>query len=240
MADNINMNIDEVDSGINDSDDEYEIPPDNDMCDMLDEVNLNTELPIITDRYFIPYYKIDVQKKYDDICIRIHSNRICMLSLAPSHALLQNKYEIEKLSFKVTEKLDRTANKISRKGKRGAQPMQANSNICIITCTNGEVWPIKCCIFGKLIEVNESLVENPQLLKKPPHKGGYIAIILPNIKIADSMKNMLLTEDDYKAAIDKRENIFEEVNNFQNGDTSKRARDNECPSSDKPEKMQKI
>ncbi|XP_015118807.1 protein Abitram [Diachasma alloeum] len=185
-------------------DDSFEFPEDNDISDMLDQVPLNVQLASVTERYFTPYYKVDVQKCLDDICIRIHSNRICMLTLAPSHPVLQKDRKIESISFKVTDKLDRAANKVSGKGKHGAQPLQESSNICIISCDNGEKWNIKCCIMGKLIEVNETLVENPQLIKQPPHKGGYLAIVLPNIKIYEEMKKSLLSEEDYQKFIIQR------------------------------------
>jgi len=72
------------------SDDEsFTFPPDEDISDMLDEVQYSGYFPTVTDRYFIPYYKMGVQSLGDDMCIWIHSNRICMLSLAPSHVILQ-------------------------------------------------------------------------------------------------------------------------------------------------------
>lgn len=189
------------------SDDEsFTFPPDDDISDMLDEVQYNDHLPTVTDRYFTPYYKINVQSPRDDICIRIHSNRICMLSLAPSHVILTSNKEIKKVDFKISDKLDRSLNKVSGKGKHGAQPLQTNSNICTISCTDGQVYVIKCCMIGKLIEVNEMLLENPQLLRQPPHKGGYLAIILPNIKLLESLKQSLLTEEQYVELIKERKN----------------------------------
>lgn len=175
----------------------FPFPPDSDVTDMLEGVKYHGLLPTITDRYFTAYYKLDVQSYADDICILMHSNRICMLTLAPSHAILQDDKHITKVDFKVSNKLDRVQNKVSGKSKHGAQPLQTNSNICKITCSNEKPYIIKCCIIGKLVEVNESLIQNPKLLLEPPHKGGYLAIILPNIKLLDKMKESLLTEEQY-------------------------------------------
>ncbi|XP_011312369.1 protein Simiate [Fopius arisanus] len=185
-------------------DDSFEFPEDEGITDMLDQISLKTQFSSVTDRYFTPYYKLNIQQPLDDICIRIHSNRICMLTLAPSHPLLRNGVKIERISFKVTEKLDRAANKVSGKGKHGAQPLQESSNICIIYCDSGEKWSIKCCMMGKLIEVNETLVKDPQSIKEPPHKGGYLAIILPNIKIYEEMKKNLLSEQEYQQVVLER------------------------------------
>ena len=175
----------------------FPFPPDDDITDMLQGVKYDGSFPTITDRYFTPYYKLNVQCLGDDICILMHSNRICMLTLAPSHVVFQSDTQITKIDFKVSDKLDRVLNKVSGKSKHGAQPLQTNSNICIITCSNGQTYKIKCCIIGKLVEVNEALLNNPKLLLEPPHKGGYLAIVLPNIKLLDKMKESLLTQEQY-------------------------------------------
>jgi len=189
-----------------DSDEElFTFPPDMDISDMLDEVQYSGHFSTVTNRYFTPYYKMDVQSPGDNMCIWIHSNRICMLALAPSHVILQDNKDIKKLDFRVSDKLDRSLNKVSGKGKHGAQPLQTNSNICTISCLDGQTYVIKCCMIGKLVEVNEILLENPQLLKEPLHKGGYLAIILPNIKLLESLKKSLLTHDQYTELIKEKE-----------------------------------
>ncbi|XP_012530322.1 protein Abitram isoform X2 [Monomorium pharaonis] len=190
-----------------DSDDEsFTFPLDQNISNMLDEVEYNGYFPTVTDRYFTPYYKVNVQSQTgNDMCIWIHSNRICMLSLAPSHIILQANKSINKVDFKISDKLDRSLNKVSGKGKHGAQPLQTNSNICTISCTDGQAYVIKCCMIGKLVEVNEALLEDPQLLKELPHKGGYLAIILPNIKLLESLKQSLLTYDQYIELVKKKE-----------------------------------
>lgn len=191
---------------ITDNDDEtFMFPPDKDISDMLDEVQYNGHFPTVTERYFTAYYKINVQSPGDDICIRIHSNRICMFSLAPSHVILQGDKDITKVDFKVSDKLDRALNKVSGKSKHGAQPLQVNSNICTVLCSDGQRYLIKCCMIGKLIEINEILSEKPQLLRELPHKGGYLAIILPNIKHLENLKQSLLTHEQYIKLVEERE-----------------------------------
>ncbi|XP_051168928.1 protein Abitram [Leptopilina boulardi] len=188
-------------------DDESKFPfPDNcETFGMLPGVDLSTKWQSVTDRYFTAFYKIDVTKPGDDICIRVHSNRICMISLAPSHQIFHTPSSmIVNVNFRVSEKLDRTKNQVSGKGKRGAQPLQENSNICSITCDNGETHVIKCCMTGKLVEVNESLAKDPSLLHEPPHKGGYLAIVLPNIRLIEDLKKKLLNQENYNAALEER------------------------------------
>ncbi|XP_076627259.1 protein Abitram [Colletes latitarsis] len=209
----VTSNEDEGMSLTNNEDDHlFPFPPDSDITDMLEGVKYDGLFPTITDRYFTAYYKLDVQSTTDDICILMHSNRICMLTLAPSHAALQSNVQITKVDFKVSEKLDRVLNKVSGKSKHGAQPLQANSNICIITCSNGKTYTIKCCIIGKLVEVNEALLQNPKLLLEPPHKGGYLAIVLPNIKHLDKMKESLLTQKQYEFKMLERGSSVNQLN----------------------------
>ncbi|XP_076227754.1 protein Abitram [Nomia melanderi] len=194
-----------------DDDHLFSFPPNDNVADMLDEVHYSGLFPTITERYFTAYYKLNVQSPNDDICILMHSNRICMLTLAPSHTVLQGNKEITKVNFKVSEKLDRVLNKVSGKSKHGAQPLQANSNICIISSSNGKTYTIKCCIIGKLVEVNETLLQNPKLLLEPPHKGGYLAIILPNINLLDKMKKSLLTQEQYDLEMLERKNTISQL-----------------------------
>lgn len=201
-------NEDEESTLLNDDEDDtlFPFPPDNHITDMLDGVKYHGIFPTITKRYFTAYYKINVQCPDDDVCILMHSNRICMLTLAPSHVVFRDNTVITKVDFKVSEKLDRLQNKVSGKSKHGAQPLQTNSNICIITCSNGKMYTIKCCIIGKLVEANEALLQNPKLLLEPPHKGGYLAIVLPNIKLLDKIKESLLTQEQYNLKILERQN----------------------------------
>lgn len=177
-----------------------------DSSDMLDEIDLPEDgsWPTPTERYFTPYYQIDVQSPGDDLCILIHSNRICMITLAPSHIIFQENKSIKKVDFKVSEKLDRRQNKVSGKSKHGAQPLQTNSNLCCISCSDGTTYVIKCCMIGKLVEINDGLVDFPDMLKLEPHFGGYIAIVLPNLKHLDKLKEKLLNQEQYNEAIKKR------------------------------------
>ncbi|XP_014224731.1 FAM206 family protein CG9288 [Trichogramma pretiosum] len=198
---------DEINDGLDDEiEPGFSYPLEMDSSDMLEEFNIlyPGPYPSLTDRYFKRYYQIDVQRPYDDMCVMIHSNRICMISLAPSHFLLQGEENVETLSYKVTEKCDRTVNKTSGKAKHGAQPMQANSNLCRITTNKGTNFTIKCCMIGKLMEVNQKLIKDPTLLKEEPHDGGYIAIVLPNLKHHEKMKETLMNQEQYEEAIKKR------------------------------------
>lgn len=199
----------------------FTYPLEHDASDMLDECYgiVDGRYPTVTERYFTPYYQLDIPKPGDDICLLVHSNRICMFTLAPSHTIYQENKKIVKCDYQVSEKLNRLKNKVSGKAKHGAQSLQNNSNICRLECEDGSVHIVKCCIIGKLVEVNERLVEEPELLKKLPHQGGYIAIALPNLKHLDRIKSSLLDQASYEQALQKRKEKLKEETSEKSSDT---------------------
>uniref|UniRef100_A0A8C8C0X9 Protein Simiate n=1 Tax=Oncorhynchus tshawytscha TaxID=74940 RepID=A0A8C8C0X9_ONCTS len=73
----------------------------------------------------------------EDQCILQHSNRICVITLAETHPILQNGRTI----------------KMSEKSKRWRA-----------TCTGGEEHTTYSCIRSRLLEVNEVILERPKLL----------------------------------------------------------------------------
>ncbi|XP_052095140.1 protein Abitram-like isoform X2 [Mytilus californianus] len=137
----------------------------------------------VVERYYKPKYILDCQANEDeDLCILTHSNRICIITLAPSHPVVRDKKTIKQISFKVGG-VDRLNNKVSGKGKRGAQELNAGSPICKIACVDGEEFTVYSGIKGQLIE---------------PLTEGYIAIVLPKLKDHEQVLKKLKTEEEYK------------------------------------------
>ncbi|XP_015522571.1 protein Abitram [Neodiprion lecontei] len=155
--------------------------------------------PNVTERYLTPYYYVNEESPGDDTCIWVHSNRICLISLAPSHDIIKMQKNIKCINFKITEKLDRASNKVSGKSKHGAQPLQPSSTICSIECEHGGNYSVKCNMTGKLMEINDALLKKPELLFEPPHRGGYLAIALPNINRFEILTTELLSQERYNA-----------------------------------------
>ena len=75
--------------------------------------------------------------------------------------------------FQVSEKLDRSDNKVSGKRKRGGQWVDETSILCKITCHDDDTtYSIHCGVRGTLVEMNENLITNPELmtsLTQPEH-----------------------------------------------------------------------
>lgn len=117
-----------------------------------------------------------------DQCIMFHSNRICIITLAPSHPVIALDKEITLVEhqFDGGKSVDRLASKPEGKSKKGCQKLQKNHPLCAITCSDGTKYVVTACITSKLIEVNETVITRPELIKLRPLSSGFIAIVQPN------------------------------------------------------------
>lgn len=165
---------------------------------IIETVEISKHIPpSVTERYYESRYAVNVNDKpYQDYSVLIHSNNLCILSLAPTHPVMGKT--IEKIDFQVSGNTHRLSNNMSGKGKRGAQIVQAGSTLCKVTCTDGEEYKILSAVPGKLIEMNSKLAETPNIMLNKPDDLGFIAIILPQKQRFDQIKDELLTKQQYK------------------------------------------
>ncbi|XP_053615769.1 protein Abitram [Plodia interpunctella] len=163
---------------------------------ILDSIPDLTNFKTFTDRYFSKRYILNVDGvENNDIMLMFHSNRITLLSLAPSHFFFKKDMEY-KINFSIGN-VDRLNNTVKGKSKKGGQILTPNSVICKVEYSDGSAFDIPCGLKGTLMEVNEQLVEHPELLKKMPDADGYIAIILSSIANSEAAKSELLSHEDY-------------------------------------------
>lgn len=165
---------------------------------ILDSIPDLSVIKTFTDRYFTKRYILnfgDIEN--NDIMLMFHSNRIMLVSLAPSHFFFK-KNEKYKVNFSIG-KVDRLSNSVKGKGKKGGQLLIPTSAVCEIVFEDGTSFHVPSGVKGTLIEVNENLVEHPELLKQMPDSDGFIAIILSSIANSEATKSELLTHEDYIA-----------------------------------------
>lgn len=148
--------------------------------------------PSIVDRFFTRYYKIFTDTPGEDHTVLIHTNRICLITLAPSHIAF--KKGIKSITYNIGN-VDRSQFKVSGKGKKGGMILQPNSKIAVITCHDESEYKISSCIYGNLIETNERIVADPELIQQ--EGDGFIAIVLPKIEQMAKIKDSLLTQTQY-------------------------------------------
>ncbi|XP_052501083.1 protein Abitram [Budorcas taxicolor] len=162
-------------------------------------------VPSLVDRYFTRWYKADVKgKPCEDHCILQHSNRICVITLAGSHPVLQSGKTIKSISYQISTNCSRLQNKVSGKFKRGAQFLTELAPLCKIYCSDGEEYTISSCVRGRLMEVNENILHKPSILQEKPSTEGYIAVVLPKFEESKSITEGLLTQKEYEEVVVKR------------------------------------
>ncbi|KAI6075376.1 Protein Simiate [Aix galericulata] len=132
--------------------------------------------------------------------------RICVITLAEAHPLLQNGKMIKSINYQISPNCSRLQNKVSGKSKRGAQFLTELAPLCRISSTDGEEYTIYSCIRGRLIEVNENILSNPAILQEKPSTEGYIAVVLPKFEESKSITQGLLTQEEYEEVLLKRHN----------------------------------
>ncbi|RNC53057.1 hypothetical protein TcCL_ESM09652 [Trypanosoma cruzi] len=71
------------------------------------------------------------------------------------------------------------------KRKKNATKCQEDTNICVITMTDGTLYKIPACVAGFVLELNPAVQERPELLVTAPHVEGFIAVISPNYNKLD-------------------------------------------------------
>jgi len=170
--------------------------------DIVDSISTEDVYKSVTDRYFSRRYCIDVKGTIgNDHLLLFHSNKICVITLGPSHPIF--KKDGFSVNFQVGN-TDRTKNAVKGKGKKGGQILDYNSTLCKIKCSDGDEFAVSSCIKGKLIEVNDALISNPNLLKTNPDSCGYIAVVLTLISTNARIQGELLDSEAYQTIVASR------------------------------------
>lgn len=131
-----------------------------------------------------------------DTCIRVHTNKLCLVFLSPKHSLVVGNQQIKKINFQVSKKVNRYNNAIKGKGKKGAQFLQPESLLCFVETVDGDSYPVKAGVHGKLLEINANIPQNYNLIKDDLNEG-FIAVILPDKNRFDQDMSKLINKDDY-------------------------------------------
>lgn len=155
--------------------------------------------PSIVDRYYTRFYYIKPGAREEPYLVLFHSNRICLICVAPEHPVL--KSGIKDISFDIGN-MDRSQNQVSGKGKKGGMALQQDSTLAILTGKDDQTYKVPSCVKGKLIEVNSRIIKNPNLMAEIG--DGYLAIVLPKPENCDEIRASLLTEEKYREFLEKK------------------------------------
>jgi len=161
----------------------------------------------VTQRYYTPLYKLDTDRsRREDILVLLHSNKICLITLAPSHPVIANKLVINKVNLEVSNKVDRKNNKTSGKSKKGGQLLEPTSILAKLE-TDNHTYKVEAVVPGKLICMNKAVIEQPDRLVTHSDSEGHLAIVLPIRGLFDQVKEGLLNQQQYEARIKAEEGM---------------------------------
>lgn len=152
------------------------------------------DYPSTVDRFFTRYYCVQSGKENEPHQVLFHSNRICLIGLAPEHVAFQKG--IKAITFEVG-KIDRSQNQVSGKKKSGGMILQMDSTLALITCEDGSVYKVRGCVQGKLVEVNQRVVKDIDLLQQ--EGDGYVAVVMPKPEQCETIKKKLISQEEYEA-----------------------------------------
>ncbi|PON93945.1 Glycine cleavage system H-protein [Trema orientale] len=164
---------------------------------LLPDINdLPLTPPSAVQSNFVSYFAPDFMKPGHDQYVYRHANGLCVIGLAPTHVAFKEEGGITAVDFNVG-KSNRSEMKVTGKRKKNAQLFESNSALCRV-CTKDASYIVRCCVKGSLLEVNDRLINQPELLNSSASREGYIAIIMP--KPADwlKVKDSLLGSEEYK------------------------------------------
>jgi len=168
-----------------------------------ESIDLAEPYRTVTERYYSRFYKLDEDRvRRNDLCLLVHSNRISLVCLAPSHSLISQNLNIKAVDCEISAKVDRKSNKALGKSKKGGQTLDPSSVLCFLETADTK-FPISALAPSKLICLNRLVLADPNLARLKPDSDGHIAILLPHLGLIEDCKKGLLTSKEYEALIEK-------------------------------------
>ena len=144
------------------------------------------------------------RERREDLMVLCHSNKICLISLAPSHPVIRNRLVIDKVNLDVSKNIDRKTNKTSGKSKKGGQALQ-NDSILVILETERKKFKVQAVVPGKLICMNKVILEDSEKVVSHHDSLGHIAILLPTKGQYEAAKAKLISQEEYERQIEEEE-----------------------------------
>ncbi|XP_045169738.1 protein Abitram-like [Mercenaria mercenaria] len=148
----------------------------------------------VTERYFTQKYYKNLKHEGEDVCVLVHSNKICVICLAETHPICKDKKKVTSVDYQF-DNVNRLCNRVSGKGKKGGQNLTQDALLCKISCEDGSQYFIPCGLKCQLLETNDSLKNSPSTLTEKPLSDGYIAIVMPKLKEFPGEMDRLLTKE---------------------------------------------
>ncbi|XP_052804721.1 protein Abitram-like [Mya arenaria] len=166
----------------------------------MDEVVKDSRYLSVVERYYTPKYYKNTKSEKEDVCILVHSNKICVVTLAEWHPVVAEKKEVVSVDYQF-DHVNRLCNRVTGKGKKGAQNLHADSALCRVKCSDGSQYQVPCGLKCQLLETNGTLKNTPSVLTEKPNTDGYLAVVLPKLKDFKEEMCKLLAKDSIEPAV---------------------------------------
>jgi hypothetical protein len=141
---------------------------DDECNDFLESVGLkSTYYNDFVERYFTKYYinKSTPKEQF----IFIHSNGLIVCGFGANHFITQS-------NISACTDLKKPG-RITGRRKHGAHYLNENEYVVQVTYDNGKIFNFCPQLKGKLLEINQNIVDKPNLLNEYPEKYGFVCII---------------------------------------------------------------
>jgi len=142
--------------------------------------------PSVTKRYYTTHMMSNHQSLHQ------HSNGICVLGVAASHPMLQPPLRITGVAFRSHDSKNLMDTAVRGKKKAGAVFVTPRDMVCTVTVSDGSEVVLYACVRASVVEVNQRLIERPELLGSPE---GYVAILMPKLEEKKTMVEACLEFD---------------------------------------------
>lgn len=151
--------------------------------------------PSVIERYYKRYFDKREDRPDEDVCVLVHSNKMCIVTITPEHKALKSG-PIKSIRY-IVETGGKKVGDVHGKRKLQAIKTRAGMPLCEIISGDGTPYIIKCPVRGKLCELNEKFDNDLTIFDNMPETNGYLAIILHYFCNDKDVCSYLLTEEQY-------------------------------------------
>ena len=119
----------------------------------------------------------------EQICA-LHLNGLCVVTLSAEHPIIKENLKVERVDFEVGKSAKKgesrlEAVKTKGKRKRGGVSTRHETVVCDAYVQGERRFRIHANVTGTMIELNEELIQNPDLLRTSYAENGWLGIVVP-------------------------------------------------------------